>query len=161
MKYFRKVYFLDLENIYFDFNKFIRLIVLRSKNCDPAIKTEGRISLWHNSICCHEVWYIIIPLSADLKTSSSFCPPVLTHNVICLPFLFLVLFGPLKNSFLFCRPARWKYHLSFADPTRWKKSSLICRPEPGTGHGPVQTSNKDQPLKMWFSGSGALYIQNV
>ena len=32
MKYFQKIYFLFLNHIYFDFNKFIRLIVSRSKN---------------------------------------------------------------------------------------------------------------------------------
>ena len=32
MKYFSKVYFLPLKHIYFDFNKFIRLTVLRCKN---------------------------------------------------------------------------------------------------------------------------------
>ena len=88
------------------------------------MKTERHISLVRL-----QVRYNIIHFSVCLKTSSFFCVPGLTRNIIRLNLSWL---DPLKNLFLLCRHGQThrKKHLSFAGPAPWKNhlSFAGCRP---------------------------------
>ena len=95
------------------------------------MKTERYNSQAHYYIYCRLKRFIIKLLSIGFKTSSMFCRPRLTRNVIRLPF-FCSQPLPLKNSFLFL-PAR---------PGPFKKSPIMCRPAQPVGkitrHVPAQ-----------------------
>ena len=84
---------------------------------------------WYTYICCHLSPIHYYSFSAGSKTSSLFCRPGLTSNVILLPFFggggirpvgkhrsrSSIWPGPLENSCLFLQPipASWKNHLIY------------------------------------------------